>query len=320
MSSIPYSARVFCAAVLVSTAWTMACGGSDSPPTPVAPTPTPTVTAVQVRPSSGDATAPLAPGDTRQLVATAMQSDGRSIDVTGQATWTSSAPAIATISASGLVTAIAEGDVDLSATYQTVRASLVVGVRPVRCAVAITPGAASYGPFGGSGDVDVSVSGPSCRWTARSETSWLPFAFESPNPGGGRFSYAVPPNSTTAARTAMIIVTSSTGDRATQAITQDKTSGCSYVTQPEEAVFTAAGGTGQFNVIATPSDCRWNLVNGMSALGVSVTSGFSGTGNGLVRYTVQAHTRTVDADGYLEIAGLSGQNPNGRFRIVTLKR
>lgn len=63
-----------------------------------------------------------------------------------------------------------------------------------------------------------------------------------------------------------------------------------------------------------------NLVNGVSALGVSITSGFGGRGNTLVRYSVQAHTRTVDADGYLEIAGLSGLNPNGRHHVVIVKR
>jgi hypothetical protein len=72
--------------------------------------------------------------------------------------------------------------------------------------------------------------------------------------------------------------------------------------------------------VTTPNDCQWTLVNGMSALGVSISSGFSGTGAALVRYTVQAHTRSVDADGYLEIAGLSGQNPNGRHHIVIQKR
>jgi hypothetical protein len=35
---------------------------------------------------------------------------------------------------------------------------------------------------------------------------------------------------------------------------------------------------------------------------------------------VQAHTRSVDADGYLEIAGQSGLNPNGRHLVVILKR
>jgi hypothetical protein len=53
---------------------------------------------------------------------------------------------------------------------------------------------------------------------------------------------------------------------------------------------------------------------------VFISSGFGGTGNGTVRYTVQAHTRSVDADGFIEIAGLSGQNPNGRHHVVLLKR
>jgi len=85
-------------------------------------------------------------------------------------------------------------------------------------------------------------------------------------------------------------------------------------------VFPASGGTGQFNVVTTPSNCQWNLVNGMESLGVRITQGWSGVGNTLVRYSVQAHTRDVDADGYLEIAGLSGQNPNGRHHIVLKKR
>jgi hypothetical protein len=58
----------------------------------------------------------------------------------------------------------------------------------------------------------------------------------------------------------------------------------------------------------------------MSQLGVAVTSGWSGTGGGLVRYSVQANTRTTDSDGYIEIAGLSGLNPNGRHHIVIQRR
>jgi len=92
------------------------------------------------------------------------------------------------------------------------------------------------------------------------------------------------------------------------------------VTEPEESVFTAAGGTGQFRVVTSPNNCQWNLINGMQALGVQIISGFSGTGAGQVRFSVQAHTRDVDADGYLEIAGLSGANPNGRHHIVIKKR
>jgi hypothetical protein len=189
----------------------------------------------------------------------------------------------------------------------------------VQCDVSISPATASFGNFGGAGNVQVMVSAASCRWSARSDTPWLPFVFEPGVAGSGSFGYTAPANSSTAPRTANIVVTTSTGQSVAHAVTVDRTNGCSYVTQPEEAVFTAAGGTGQFNVIATP-DCRWTLVNGMQALGVSVTAGYSGTGNGLVRYTVQAHTRQVDADGYIEIAGQSGAYPNGRHRIVLQKR
>jgi hypothetical protein len=115
-------------------------------------------------------------------------------------------------------------------------------------------------------------------------------------------------------------VTTSTGASTVHAVTVNRTTGCSYVTDPEELVFPAAGGTGQFNVIATPGNCTWNLVNGMETLGVRITAGWSATGNALVRYSVQAHTRDVDADGYLEVAGLSGANPNGRHHIVIKKR
>jgi hypothetical protein len=294
-----------------------ACGSDDPAPTPVAPTPT--TSTVQVR-ASGDASGPLEPGQTRQLTATATQSTGATSDVTQTATWLSSAPGVATVSAAGLVTALSEGDTEVSATFQNVRGTAGIGVRPVRCALSISPANATFGPFGGTGTVQVLVSAATCRWSARSDAPWLPIVFEPATPGSANFSYAAPANSTTAPRTANIIFTTSTGESTAHAVTVNRTTGCSYVTEPEETVIGPAGGTGQFRVITTPNNCQWNLINGMQALGVQITSGFSGTGAGTVRFSVQAHTRTTDADGYLEIAGLSGDNPNGRHRIVSLKR
>jgi hypothetical protein len=295
----------------------VACGSDSPSPAPAAPTPT--TSAVQVR-ASGDATGPIEAGQTRQLVAMATQSTGATADVTQQATWQSSAAAVATVSPTGLVTAVAQGDVEISATYQSVRGTLGVGVRPVPCPVSISPATATFGPFGGGGSVQVLVGAASCRWSARSDAPWLPFAFESPAAGSGSFGYAAPANSTTEPRTANIVVTTSTGESAVHTVTVNRTTGCSYVTDPEAAVFSAAGGTGQFRVVTTPNNCQWNVVNGLQALGVQITSGFSGTGGGLVRYSVQAHTRAVDSDGYIEIAGLSGANPNGRHHIVLQKR
>jgi hypothetical protein len=304
--------------LLVSLSFVAACGSDGGSPVTPTPPPSSTVSAIQVR-ASGDAAGPLEPGQTRQLAATATQSTGSTSDVTQQAVWQSSAVGVATVSPTGLVTAVAAGDVEISATFQNVRGAMGFGVLPARCDLSITPATATFGPFGGPGSVQVQVTTAACRWSARSDAAWLPFTFEPATPGSGSFAYTAPPNSTTSARTANITVTTSNGESVTHTLTVDRTGGCSYVAQPEEAVFPATGGTGQFNVIAT-TDCRWTIVNGLQQLGVSITSGYSGTGNGLVRYTVQAHTRTVDADGYIEIAGLSGAYPNGRHRIVLQKR
>lgn len=71
-----------------------------------------------------------------QLTATARLSDGTSQDVTRSATWSSSNTSIATVSSIGAVTILANGDVDLTATYQGVSGSTHVTVSvPKRYAV-----------------------------------------------------------------------------------------------------------------------------------------------------------------------------------------
>jgi hypothetical protein len=296
--------------ILLLSAFGAGCG-SKSPAGP-----TVTVTGVQVT-VAGSGSTSLAPGESRQLVAMATRSDGIGVDVTSAASWQSSATSIATVSASGLVTAIAEGSVDVSATYNGVRGSLRADVKPT-CTISLTPATVSFGPFGGAATIVVTVNSNSCQWTARSTAGWFPFTAS--GTGSGPLAYTVPPNSTPGDRTASLIVETSTAQSASLAISQSKPLGCSYVTVPEELTFPASGGTGQFTVVTTPGDCRWTVVNGLSSLGVSITSGFSGTGSALVRYAVQAHTRTTDADGYIEVSGLSGLNPNGRHHVVIQKR
>jgi hypothetical protein len=101
-------------------AMTAACsGGGDNP---VAPSPPPggggggggavTITAVAVQ---GAET--VERGATAQLRAVAERSDGTSQDVSAQAMWRSSNPAVATVSEAGLLTAVASGSADISAEY-----------------------------------------------------------------------------------------------------------------------------------------------------------------------------------------------------------
>jgi hypothetical protein len=93
-----------------------ACGSNPAGPDMPAPAPTATpVTLVSVKVEGADS---VSAGGTVQLKATAQLSDGSSRDVSGQATWQSSRPAVASVSASGQVTAITIGSTDISATYQ----------------------------------------------------------------------------------------------------------------------------------------------------------------------------------------------------------
>jgi hypothetical protein len=65
-----------------------------------------------------------------QLTAVARLSDGSTQDVTRAATWESSGPQWATVTATGFVTIVSAGEVDLRATYQNVVGSLHVVVSP----------------------------------------------------------------------------------------------------------------------------------------------------------------------------------------------
>jgi len=291
-----------------------ACGSSAPPAAPT--TPTVSVVSIQVG-VPGNGSAALTPGETRQLFALATQSDGTTADVTNVATWQSSNPNLATVSPAGVVTAAAQGALDVTATYKSVKGSLRVDISPP-CSVTVSPASAAFNAFGGSGTVTVTASAATCGWTARTDAAWFPFGTPS-GTGSGSFTYTVPANSTTAPRAATITVTASNGASATQTISEDKPLGCSYVTVPEELTFSAGGGHGEFTVIATPADCQWNTINGLAAYGVWIASGFSGRGTQLVQYNVPPQTCSADVDGYFEIAGLSGLNPNGRHHVI-LKR
>jgi hypothetical protein len=67
-------------------------------------------------------------GASSQFTATANFSNGSNQNVTNDATWQSSNPAVATISASGLVTTVGSGEADVQATYQNTTGKLHIAV------------------------------------------------------------------------------------------------------------------------------------------------------------------------------------------------
>jgi hypothetical protein len=97
-----------------------ACSGSQ----PAAPTPSATITAVSIIAPTG----PMKRGATLRLVATVSYADGRS-GTTQSLTWTTSDAGVATVDASGLVTAMADGTVTITASSGSVSGTALILVR-----------------------------------------------------------------------------------------------------------------------------------------------------------------------------------------------
>jgi uncharacterized protein YjdB len=69
---------------------------------------------------------PMATGTTAQLTATGSYSDGSSQDLTSVATWSSSAGSLASVSTSGLVSALKPGSATITATFSSVSGSTII--------------------------------------------------------------------------------------------------------------------------------------------------------------------------------------------------
>ncbi|MEE2901690.1 MAG: Ig-like domain-containing protein [Myxococcota bacterium] len=120
----------------------------------------PTVTRLNVSPTNLN----LSLGSGQQLTVTAMLSDGSSEDATGMATYQSSAPAIMTVSASGLVEAVAEGSAQITISYRS--QSIVVNGTASACAY----------PSAGS-QIQLSSVMPNVSWPNAHDEQGNQFAF-----------------------------------------------------------------------------------------------------------------------------------------------
>jgi uncharacterized protein YjdB len=129
--------------VLLSAAL-LACGGGTPTGNSTGPTggnsggggtTAPTVATVTVSPTS----ATLAVGAAQQLTAAPKSAAG--VDITGKSTsWSSATPAVATVSAAGLVTAVGPGTASITATIDGVSGSSTITVTPVPvAAVSVSP-------------------------------------------------------------------------------------------------------------------------------------------------------------------------------------
>ncbi len=157
------------------------CGGGSSPtkptptpPSPPTPPPTPVATSISISPSSHTL---AAIGATVRLTATVR--DQNNNPMTGQAvTWTSANTAVATVSAQGLVTAVANGTAQITARSGNASGNAAITVaEPVPTRITITPSSHTLEAIGATIQLSAAVrdqrnnvmSGQTVTWSSGDE-------------------------------------------------------------------------------------------------------------------------------------------------------
>lgn len=150
----------------------------------------------------------------------------------------------------------------------------------VPCTYGISSPDASIAASGGNGTFSVST-GTSCVWSATSNAAWVTVTSGGSGTGSGPVSFSVAAN-TGSARTGTITVAGQTFTvrQAAAAVT------CSYAISATNAAIAASGGSGTVGVSAGAA-CGWTATS--NAAWLTVTSGSTGGGNGLVAFSVAAN-------------------------------
>jgi hypothetical protein len=156
------------------------------------------------------------------------------------------------------------------------------------CTYNVSPTSANIGANGGPGSVSITPK-KGCGWSAWSNVPWITISGGTSGTGSGTVNYSVAANSG-AARTGTLKV-----GGVTVTITQSCSATISSTSQP----FAPSGGTGTISV-ATSSTCAWTATSNASWL--TITSGASGSGNGVVNYSVAANSGAART-GTLTVAG-----------------
>jgi hypothetical protein len=164
---------------------------------------------------------------------------------------------------------------------------------PTGCTYAVSPASNSFAAGASSGTFSV-TTGTSCGWSASTTTTWLSITSGASGTGYGLVSYTVSANPTSASRSGNLTVAGSTIP-----VTQAGLP-CSYSLSATSSSLAAASGGGSVNVTGV-TGCSWTAVS--NTAWIAISSGASGSGNGLVAYSVAANTATSARTGTVTIAG-----------------
>ncbi len=248
------------------------------------------VTTIQVTPAVATLTSLR---QTQQLAATAKDQHGN--PMTGKVFgWRSSNPAVATVSQTGLVTAVTEGSTTISATTEAISGSATVTVAQAAATVAVSPATATLNALGATQQLTASAQDANDNAFPGAQFSWT-----SSDPSVA--SVAASGLVTAVGNGTATITATSSGHSATAAVTVAQATAAVAVT-PATASFTAAGATAQLTAQAT--DGSGNAITGKtftwtsdapSVATVNQTGLVTAVANGMAHITATADDKSGSA-------------------------
>ena len=133
--------------------------------------------------------------------------------------------------------------------------SVSVTQQGVACAYALTPANRTIDAAGATAAFDVSTDA-ACAWTVATTAPWLSIVSGGAGSGNGTVTYRAAANPDAASRTGSL-----TAGGQSHTVTQTGVASCRVDLSKYQDTFSAAGGTGSFDVSA-PSTCAWVAASG----------------------------------------------------------
>jgi carboxypeptidase family protein/Big-like domain-containing protein/all-beta uncharacterized protein len=279
--------RILVPAAVASIAATVAAcaknNNSSNPPT----TPSPTVTSVAVTGS-----APLV-GLSAQLTATASLSNGTTQNVTSQATWQSSNTTLATVNNAGVVTGVAPGEVDITATYQSVAGRSRLTIVNATYSLSGTVTDATSGGILPNINMQI-TSGPSTGLATKTDAAGA-YTLTGVLAGAATVS-ASAVGYETQAKTATVV------GNTTLDFVLVRVPACRYTLSVTSQNVPATGGNFSFTA-TSPDACSWTASTSTSWITLAATSGNS---PGTIAFTAAANTTISQRVGTIHVAWNGG--------------
>lgn len=161
------------------------------------------------------------------------------------------------------------------------------------CTYSLSGTGQNFTHTGGTGSFTITTS-TGCSWTTTESCSWLSITSATSGSGSGSIAFSVTPNISTTQRTCIITV-----EGQTYTVIQTGAP-CNYTLTPTSQNFTFAGGNSFFNV-QSPTGCSWTAIESCSW--VSITSGSSGSGNGVVNFLIDPNSTSSQRNCSIDVQG-----------------